>query len=207
MKKEALIIFVRKPELGKVKTRLAASIGVEAALAVYQQLLKHTQAISSSLQCDKYVFYVDEIEEEDIWHQGYLKLLQAQKDLGGRMKAAFTQLFEKGHQRICIIGSDCFDLTPSLITSSFSLLHQHDVVIGPAKDGGYYLLGMRGEIKDVFDGIEWSTEKVLVQTQEKIIQHGLSSALLPVLTDVDTIHDVPEEVLNELKQGGVGGTR
>lgn len=200
MKEEALIIFVRKPELGKVKTRLAASIGAEAALAVYAKLLKHTQAVSSSLDCDKYVFYVNEIEEADLWHYGYHKLLQVHTDLGGRMKAAFNQLFEKGHGRICIIGSDCFELTPEIISNAFLLLKEKDVVVGPAKDGGYYLLGMSNSLKEVFEGVEWSTANVFEQTRTIIEQHGYTYALLPLLTDVDTVEDLPKDLLNNLKQ-------
>lgn len=205
--KEALIIFVRKPERGKVKTRLAAAIGEGAALAVYEQLLQHTHAVCSSLTCDKYVFYVNAVEEVDRWSQGYHKLIQANTDLGGRMRTAFALLFQKGYHRICIIGSDCFELTVTVINHAFSLLQSNDVVIGPAKDGGYYLLGMQGDLKEVFDAIEWSTEKVLDQTKRKAVQRGYSYALLPVLTDVDTVDDVPQEILSSLQQGEAGAEK
>ena len=206
MKEEALIIFVRKPEAGKVKTRLAAAIGAEAALTIYQKLLEHTHSTSLALDCDKYVFYADAVEEKDRWQNDFHKQQQAQTDLGGRMKAAFTQIFQKGYSRVCIIGSDCFELTSAIITDAFLLLHRHEVVIGPARDGGYYLLGMRSKTKDLFDGVEWSTGKVLAQTIEKLLQNDYSYALLPLLTDVDTINDVPEEVLSILKQGGCRAT-
>ena len=202
MTEEAIIIFIRKPEAGKVKTRLAAAIGAEAALAVYKKLLDHTHTISSALTCDKYVFYVDAVDNNDIWSSGYTKLLQANTDLGGRMKAAFTHLFQKGYARVCIIGSDCFELTSEIINSAFSLVYKNDVVIGPAKDGGYYLLGMRDGLKEVFDEIEWSTEKVFAQTKTKMEKHGYTYALLPLLTDVDTIDNVPEAILSELRREG-----
>lgn len=200
MEKEALIIFVRKPELGKVKTRLAATIGAEAALLIYQKLLEHTHKVSAPLACDKYVFYVDEIEEQDLWRMGYHKHLQANTDLGGRMQAAFAFLFEKGYARICIIGSDCFELTAEIINDAFLLLQGNDVVIGPAKDGGYYLLGMKDGLKQVFEGVEWSTENVCKQTKAQIEQNGYSFTQLPLLTDVDTVDDVPGEVLSGLNK-------
>jgi rSAM/selenodomain-associated transferase 1 len=128
----------------------------------------------------------------DIWNQGYYKMLQEETDLGNRMKAAFSLLFQKGYEQICIIGSDCYELDASVIRQAFSSLAQADMVIGPASDGGYYLLGMRQGLKDVFQHIEWSTESVLQQTIDQIRALNSSYVLLPVLNDVDTIHDVPE---------------
>ena len=192
MAKEALILFVRKPELGKVKTRIAATEGEAVALAIYQRLLEHTYTITSGLPVDKYVFYAGEMVSHDIWNQGYYKMLQEETDLGNRMKAAFSLLFQKGYEQICIIGSDCYELDASVIRQAFSSLAQTDMVIGPASDGGYYLLGMRQGLKDVFQHIEWSTESVLQQTIDQIRALNSSYVLLPVLNDVDTIHDVPE---------------
>lgn len=199
MKEEALLIFVRRPQLGKVKTRLAAAIGEEAALAVYKKLLAHTQTITSVLTCDKFVFYAEEIEDDDIWNKGYCKQMQANAGLGERMKAAFSLVFQKGYERVCIIGSDCFELTARLIRHAFDLLLEKELVIGPAADGGYYLLGMKNSLKDVFDGVAWSTDKVLLQTEEKIKEQNLLYALLPVLTDVDTVDDLPANFLTPAK--------
>lgn len=199
MKEEALIIFVRKPVLGSVKTRLAATLGPEAALAIYQQLLKHTHAITVGLPCDRYVFYAGEIDEKDLWQEGYVRQQQAGGDLGERMKAAFAFLFEKGYRRICIIGSDCFELTTEIISNAFAWLRKTDFVIGPAKDGGYYLLGMSGGSKNVFDGIAWSTGKVFSQTVTSLHQQGFTYTLLPLLSDVDTVDDVPEKLMADLE--------
>ena len=198
MTEEALIIFVRKPVLGSVKTRLAAALGPEVALMIYQQLLAHTQSISHDLPCDKYVFYAGDIDEEDGWQAGYTKRQQVNGDLGERMKAAFAFLFEKGYRRLCIIGSDCFELTASIINDAFALLQKTDTVIGPAKDGGYYLLGMSGGLKEVFDGIAWSSGKVFSQTIAMLKQQQFTYQLLPLLSDVDTVDDVPEDVLADL---------
>ncbi len=192
----ALIIFVRHPEPGKVKTRIAAVAGADTALAVYKKLLQHTFEITKELQCDKYVFYADDVAENDLWSKGrYHKLLQDKTDLGDRMKKAFSLLFEKGYKRVCIIGSDCYELTAETIQQAFELLTGYEVVLGPAKDGGYYLLAMKDDVKHIFEGIDWSTEKVLVQTLQKIQQHHYRSTLLPVLNDIDTVEDVPEEWL------------
>ena len=188
---DALILFVRKPEKGKVKTRIAATAGDDFALNIYNKLLQHTHHITNTLSCDKYVFYAGAIVETDMWRTGYNKLAQADTDLGNRMKKAFAQLFKKGYQRVCIIGSDCYELTKEIIELAFEKLHTHDAVIGPAHDGGYYLLGMKDELKDVFQDIEWSTEKVLEQTMAQLAFLNHSFVLLPMLHDVDTIDDVP----------------
>lgn len=195
--KPALIIFVRKPEAGKVKTRLAATVGADAALTIYKKLLDHTYNITAPLSADKYVFYADEMVDDDRWSIGYFKALQGQGNLGQRMETAFRFLFEKGYDRICIVGSDCFELTTAIVMEAFSLLADKDIVVGPAKDGGYYLLGMKENIKAVFDDIEWSTGNVFLQTEEKIRQQQLTYALLPPLNDVDTEKDVPKNILQE----------
>ena len=199
MTEKALIVFVRKPVAGSVKTRLASAIGPEAALAIYLQLLAHTHAVILELPCDKYLFYAGEIDEADQWREGFVKRQQSDGNLGERMKAAFAALFRKGYRQICIIGSDCFELTAETISTAFAVLQQKDVVLGPAKDGGYYLLGMKGGVKEVFDDVDWSTEKVFSQTVEKIKQQGLSFSLLPLLSDVDTVDDVPEDLLRTLR--------
>jgi len=195
MNKEALIIFVRQPEWGKVKTRLAAAVGNDQALAVYRRLLAHTHSVTAALPCDKFVFYSDTIGENDLWHYGYGKRRQANGNLGERMKAAFAELFQQGYQQVVIIGSDCFALTTAMIETAFQELSGHQVVIGPATDGGYYLLGMQGSVKELFDHIDWSTDKVFSQTQQHVAKHQYTCKLLPVLPDVDTIADVPESWL------------
>ena len=197
--KKGLIIFVRHPELGKVKTRLAASIGDEATLIIYQKLLQHTFNISNSIDADKHVFYSEKVIEDDLWEgERFFKGLQQDTDLGNRMKHAFEKVFEKGYEKVGIIGSDSYELSAQIITDAFERLDQTDIVIGPAKDGGYYLLALKDYVKDIFQNIEWSTEKVLRQTIEVIKQKGYSYALLPLLTDVDTIDDLPQQWKDEV---------
>jgi len=197
--KKGLIIFVRHPELGKVKTRLAASIGDEATLIIYQKLLQHTFNISNSIDADKHVFYSEKVIEDDLWEgERFFKGLQQDTDLGNRMKHAFEKVFEKGYEKVGIIGSDSYELSAQIITDAFERLDQTDIVIGPAKDGGYYLLALKDYVKDIFQNIEWSTGKVLRQTIEVIKQKGYSYALLPLLTDVDTIDDLPQQWKDEV---------
>lgn len=189
----ALIIFVRNPEKGNVKTRIAAAAGEEAALAIYLKLLQHTQSITQPLCLDKYVYYANYIVENDLWSLSeYRKKQQGEGELGSRMQQAFRQLLTV-HKKVGIIGSDCYELTTELINEAFILLDNFDVVLGPARDGGYYFLGMKDSLKEVFFNIHWSTDKVLQQTIHLIRQQGLSYKLLSELSDVDTIADVPKE--------------
>ena len=190
--KPALIIFVRNPEPGKVKTRLAKTIGNAKALEVYIRLLDHTHSITKELACDKYIFYADQITDTDIWENTvYRKKIQQGQDLGERMHHAFTNLFAEGHSRIQIIGSDCYELTAEIIQSGFEKLTEKEVVIGPSTDGGYYLLGMQAPIKNVFSHKQWSTDSVFTDTVRDLQNHSFSYALLPMLPDVDEEKDIP----------------
>jgi len=173
-----------------VKTRLARTVGDEQALSIYKELLKHTHDITQTLPCDKYVFYADSITESDIWENSiYRKLMQSGKDLGERMQAAFELLFSKGYQHICIIGSDCYELTTEIIQQAFDPLRQYDAVIGPSVDGGYYLLGLSRMQSSLFTSIEWSTDKVLAQTINACIAVHSSYILLSTLHDIDDEQD------------------
>jgi rSAM/selenodomain-associated transferase 1 len=201
--KEALIIFVRQPVAGCVKTRLAADIGPEAALFVYRELLAHTRSVCTQLAVDKYLFYANTIADQDDWDDTYHKQIQQGNDLGERMQHAFSLVFGMGYKRVCIIGSDCLELSADIVKEGYSLLQDNNFVIGPAKDGGYYLLGMRHRLKPVFDAINWSTSNVFQQTVEKINLLQNSLALLPVLADIDVVGDLPQAMLEALaKRGG-----
>ena len=193
--KNALIIFVRKPEYGKVKTRLAAALGKTKALEMYELLLQHTHSEAGKTEAEKFVFYADDICTDDIWND-YKKYAQRGNDLGSRMENAFKNIFDEHYENIIIIGSDCFELTSEIISLSFSLLEKNDVVIGPAKDGGYYLLGMKKMYPTIFENIPWSTSEVFNQTIQKIQLLNLNYELLPVLSDVDTVHDLPDVFKN-----------
>lgn len=187
----AIIIFVRHPELGKVKTRLAATIGNETALKVYKFLLRHTYELIKDGPVPVYVFYADKIVADDIWiGDNIIKKVQTGTDLGEKMKNAFIEVFAKGYSKVVIIGSDCYELSAELIDEAMKKLNNYDVIVGPAKDGGYYLLGMHSPFKNLFENIEWSTNKVFSKTIEVIKLANCSFFTLPVLGDVDTEEDI-----------------
>lgn len=186
-----LIIFVKNLVLGKVKTRLAKDIGAENALIIYQYLLGYTRDITRNLSCAKHLYYSNFIPEADDWSDiVYQKKLQSGTDLGQRMMTAFQQGFEADYDSILIIGSDNYELTQPIIEQGFRELERYDFVIGPAKDGGYYLLGMKVLHPSIFENKSWSTDSVLKDTLQSIQKLKSSVYLLPVLNDVDTIADL-----------------
>ncbi|WPR71411.1 TIGR04282 family arsenosugar biosynthesis glycosyltransferase [Flavobacterium sp. NG2] len=189
MKTKALIIFTRNPELGKVKTRLAKTIGDEKALQVYKDLLQHTMEQTQNLDCDKYVFYDTIVIENDIWNPNdYHKKVQVSGDLGTKMHAAFELLFDLGYQKCIIIGSDLFDLKTAIIRQAFEDLDKIETVIGPAEDGGYYLLGLKKNNKLIFQNKDWGTSSVLESTLKDLEKNQVH--LLETLNDIDTIDDL-----------------
>jgi rSAM/selenodomain-associated transferase 1 len=192
MQESALIIFVRNPVPGKVKTRLARTMGPESALSVYRHLLLRTHSITRSLLPDKFIFYDEDVQESDLWENNiYGKFCQQGEDLGERMQNAFDDLFQKGYRKLGIIGSDCYELTQEIIEEGFHRLDRHDLVLGPSTDGGYYLLGMKKMTTSIFTGKAWSTSAVFRDTLRSAQDYGLSHFLLPLLTDVDEEKDIP----------------
>lgn len=193
MTKQALLIFTKNPEAGKVKTRLAATIGNEEALSVYKELVLHAISATEHLPVDKFIFYSNHVEQEDVWNNKYYyKEVQHGNDLGERMENAFDAIFQKRYDKVVIIGTDCPDLNAGLIMDAFEYLHLNDVVIGPAEDGGYYLLGIKKPQPELFEKIKWSTATVLHDTIRKCISLQLSYFLLPVLSDIDEEKDLQE---------------
>ncbi|MFB9051511.1 TIGR04282 family arsenosugar biosynthesis glycosyltransferase [Formosa undariae] len=189
--KKALIVFTRNPELGKCKTRLAKTIGDENALEVYKILLEHTAKIAEPVKADRYVFYSENIQNEDLWNtEHFRKKLQSGHNLGERMSHAFSDLFQNYYLKVIIIGSDILDLTTEVIDDAFNQLEHHDVVIGPAKDGGYYLLGMKTLESNIFEGKAWGTETVLQDTLKNLENKSVS--LLEELNDIDTFEDIKD---------------
>ncbi len=187
----ALIIFIKNPIKGKVKTRLAQSVGDEKALAIYLQLLQKTLEIVTNVNCTKYLYYSDAIVKNDIWDSKiFTKKLQKGNDLGERMFNAFSEVFEvENTKNVLIIGSDCPTLTPIIIDRAFEELRYNSFVIGPAYDGGYYLLGMRQLRAEVFEKIIWSGPRVLSDTIKVINKMVKTLYQLPPLPDVDTVED------------------
>lgn len=184
-----LLIFTRNPELGKVKSRLAAGVGKEKALKIYEFLLDHTHKVTSPLNVDKQVWYSEEVWEDDIWSNGnFTKHLQKKNDLGERMQYAFEQGFEKGYKHIAIIGSDLYDITSEEIGDAMEKLKSNDVVIGPATDGGFYLLGLSVKDYKVFSKKEWGTPTVFKDCLESLKKY--KPVQLSPKNDVDYLSDI-----------------
>ena len=187
----ALIVFVRPPELGKVKTRLAKTIGDVRALAIYKLLLNHTQQITQPLNFQKFIYYVDHVVDYDLWnHPGYTKRKQSGNDLGEKMQHAFNELFEQGFKKVLIIGSDCYQLQTPIIEEAVNLLNTNGVVLGPTHDGGYFLLGMNEFHAQLFENKTWSTDQVLNETVSDLKSSNISYSLLNTLCDVDEEADL-----------------
>ncbi len=191
--KSLVMVFIRNPEIGKVKTRLAKTIGDTKAFKVYLHLLNHTLSCVSPLKTDKSIFYSDYIPKQDEWQlNGFYAHLQSGGDLGKKMLTAFEISFKKGYQNILILGSDCLELTSSIIQNALEKLEKTDVVIGPAKDGGYYLLGMNTLYTPLFENKNWSTNSVFKDTIKEIENLKLNYIVLEELSDIDEEADLPK---------------
>ncbi len=189
MQDNLILIFTRNPELGKVKTRLAKGVGDKNALEIYEFLLNHTNEIVKEIRVSKRVLYSEEINRDDIWDNAiYQKKIQFGNDLGARMRNAFAEGFENDYKKIVIIGTDLYDLEAADIESALEKLDKHDIVIGPAEDGGYYLLGLKFIPKGIFINKFWGTSSVFGDTLADI--EGLNYHLLKTKNDIDTIHDI-----------------
>lgn len=183
-----IIVFVRFPQYGKVKTRLAATTGDASALIIYNKLVSITLNIASNLPFPVYLFYEGRLPNDAERDPRYSYHIQSDGDLGHKMADAISFVLQI-HAKAIIIGSDCPELTGELIMEGFSLLDQHDVVIGPAADGGYYLLGCKSLYPFLFENMAWSRPDVLEKTMERINQQRLSPGILSELHDVDTEED------------------
>jgi len=184
-----LLIFTRNPELGKVKSRLAKGVGKENALTIYKKLLQHTREVVTQVDCDRWVGYSVSIRDNDMWEtRDFKKFKQEGDDLGDRMKHAFKAAFAAGHKKVIIVGSDLYDLRARHIEEAFTALDTQETVIGPAKDGGYYLLGMKSLIPEVFSNKEWGTETVYETTLANLNKEKLHT--LEELNDIDFAEDL-----------------
>jgi len=187
--KNLLLIFTRNPELGKCKTRLAATVGDETALDIYKFLLQRTASITKDLRVVKEVYYSMAIWKNDVWdNQAYTKKLQQGEDLGERMGNAFRSGFESGFEKIIIIGSDMYDLNTADLKNAFKILNDSDYVVGPAQDGGYYLLGMKVFDENLFKAKLWGTETVLQHTLNDLKNKKVE--LLETKNDIDVYEDI-----------------
>ena len=186
-----LMVFMKNPIAGKVKTRLAIDIGKEEALNIYLRLIEYTQFVTSKIQtCDKAIYYSSSVEEHDQWNSDtYNKYQQKGKGLGEKLSNAFADAFNQGYEKVIAIGTDSFEITGNIIDKAFRSLQDSEIVIGPAKDGGYYLIGMNEHKPEIFNGIEWGTDKVLSATLSIIRSINYRHAILKELSDIDTMED------------------
>ncbi len=185
-----IIIFVKNAIPGKVKTRLAKTIGNEKALEVYLKLLEITKKEVLPLDAEKQVWYAWEKAENDLWPSGeFEKRAQVDGDLGDKMKDAFNKSFEEGVEKVILIGSDCPTLSTQILKKGFAALDESDSVFGPSKDGGYYLIGMNSYYPELLDNISWSTGEVMSQTELQARRNNIGLTKLPVLNDIDNEDD------------------
>lgn len=193
--KNHLIIFTRYPEPGKTKTRLIPALGKEGAAKLQQKMTEQKLTEALKLQAlypisiEIYFTGGNQQLMQD-WLGNLIYKKQSKGDIGKRMEVAFQSVFETGSDRAVLIGIDCPDLNSELILEAFQALNQHDLVLGPAADGGYYLIGLNYLIPELFTGISWSTAEVLPQTQNIAQLLQLSVASLPILSDIDRPEDL-----------------
>ena len=190
--KRAVIVFQKSPEEGKVKTRLAKDIGYKKATDIYIFLLTHTHQQVQKVDADVFVYFQGGINENYMVLPRYYLAHQEEGDLGKKMEAAFSEVFNYGYREVLIIGSDCFELDSEIIEEGFGALATHDLVIGPAVDGGYYLLGMKKLNSPLFRNKPWSTSSIAELTFSEASSQGMSIYKLPTLRDVDTLDDLGE---------------
>jgi rSAM/selenodomain-associated transferase 1 len=188
-----VLIFARTPERGKVKTRLAADVGDEQALSIYERLLEHTCETVLRSGYPARVYMAGDIPQNDIWSRaGFARHPQASGTLGERMHAAFSDAFRDGIRYAVIIGTDCPGLKPSHLHDAMNRLETTEAVVGPAEDGGYVLLGLTSPIRRIFENKDWSTDSVLHDTIADFRSLQMSFALMEPLRDIDTKDDLDE---------------
>lgn len=193
--KSIILLFIKAPVRGQVKSRLAAVIGDETALELYKNFILD---VIDTVKKTGYPFSIcyyppDARAEVSSWLAGRFRIMPQQGgDLGERMENAFIRCFSEGFERAILIGSDLPDLTPAVLQGAMASLAENDVVIGPASDGGYYLIGFHKHtlVPRVFHGIPWSTETVFQETKAILQNSALSMHQAPKWNDVDTMEDL-----------------
>ncbi|MDA0950741.1 MAG: TIGR04282 family arsenosugar biosynthesis glycosyltransferase [Bacteroidetes bacterium] len=185
---KALAIFLKNQRLGAVKTRLAKAIGDQKALEIYTALVALTLKAASDVSAETHLFLSDTLEPIDSTLKAK-QHVQVGNGLGERMNNAFGLLLKEYH-KVVLIGSDLPDISATLIEEAFTKLDAYDVVIGPAKDGGYYLIGLKAPKPTLFTSIEFSTSEVFEHTIMRAEAEKIKVAILNTLRDVDTLEDL-----------------
>lgn len=199
MKKDlALIIFFKNPVLGKVKTRIGNEVGDEEALNIYKHLYSRVRENIQDFEADKILYYSEEVDFEDDWNNGiFNKKVQRGKDLGERMANAFKEELEE-YEKVLLIGTDLPCIDHNMLTKASRALERKHCVVGPCKDGGYFLLGLKEFDVDLFENIRWSTEEVLKETTFRLEQKDKAYCLLSVQNDIDHHKDWLEYIEHEV---------
>ena len=184
---EKLIVFVKAPRPGQVKTRLAETLGAEAACAAYRRLVEtQLQQLSSLPEVELRFAPDDAVAEIQPWlRPSWRARPQGDGDLGRRLRSAFAEAFAAGNKAVVIVGSDCPEVTAADVGEAWRELRTFELVVGPATDGGYWLIGLRQPHPALFEGIGWSSELVLAETLARARARGQRIQLLRLLTDVD----------------------
>ena len=183
-----MLVFQKNAILGKVKTRLASGMGELRALEIYRHLIQLTYSALEDVPVTVWTYFSDFIPET-VNTSIEKSFVQEGQDLGERMANAFARSFELGMDKVVLIGTDCPTLQSNHLNEAFEALTHSDLVLGPATDGGYYLIGMNRRADYLFEGITWSTSQVLSETLNVASQHGLTTTLLHELDDIDTQED------------------
>lgn len=192
-----ILLFLKAPEPGKVKTRLAAELGDEAAAAVYRQLVKkQLRHIPPAWRIRVVYDPPDALDRFQAWLGKRLEHSpQAPGDLGDRLAAAVNQAFDEGAGPVFCIGGDCPNLCADTFTEARSrLLEENDLVFVPAEDGGYVLVGMNRPCPEIFEGIPWSSPDTLHVSLSRAETAGRNTALLPSKFDIDTRADLERAI-------------
>jgi len=191
MSKNLTIVFAKNLIPGTVKQRLAKEIGMDLAMEVYKELLAYTAEVVDKVSSEKSVYYSEYVELYDAFNdEKYVKHIQAGHDLGQRMLNAFYDTFEGGYKKAVLIGTDIPNISKKIIEDAFEKLDQFDVVIGPAEDGGYYLIGMKQDFPSLFEGMEYSHPNVFEELIDAIEEAGLKYTTVQTLFDLDTKEDM-----------------
>jgi rSAM/selenodomain-associated transferase 1 len=194
---DVLIVFVKEPRPGEAKTRLVPVLGKVRAAQLYRALAEEEMRRTAPV-CGEYgrLFFFTPADARpalERWIPGEVLLLQEGPDLGARMTNAFETAFRRGARRAAIIGTDVPWVSRALVNDALLALDDHEVVVGPARDGGYYLLALDRPRPGLFEGIAWSTPSVLSATAERAAMLGLRLSMLEPLSDIDTLADIRRE--------------
>jgi rSAM/selenodomain-associated transferase 1 len=192
---EKIMLFTRYPAPGQAKTRLMPALGARGAAALQRRLTEQTVARIRTLQSRRPVRFEIRYTGGNRklfrkWLHGEDLISQGENGLGDRLRRAFAAAFAQGYRRVVAIGADCPSLSPEVLTGAFEELRHRDLVLGPAEDGGYYLLGLSRRAPALFVDIPWGTSSVLAVTAARAEANALSVSLLEPLADVDRPEDL-----------------